>query len=173
MLFLFLTVYIYRAHLDFASCGLDSWRRYNLKDVCWCFSEEAGFPPLGGTGEIPPLLKKLTCPPMFSATVLTQKCWFCNFHAGFGHFTQIVPPSVDPIWGTLRSGKLIWLGGTWIAWQRVLPGGTGNSSKLVLHLYMEEQRDEGRGFKLSCGGNPQKQHHFLWGADPSRYNEYR
>ena len=26
---------------------------------------------------------------------------FCNFHAVFGHFVQIVPLLVDPIWETL------------------------------------------------------------------------
>ena len=51
----------------------------------------------GGMGGCPPLPKKLACPP----TVLTQKCRFCNFHAVFGHFAQIVPPPVDPIWETL------------------------------------------------------------------------
>ena len=24
-------------------------------------------------------------------TVVLEKCWFCNFHAVFGHFAQIVP----------------------------------------------------------------------------------
>ena len=26
-------------------------------------------------------------------TALTQKCWYCNFHAVFGHFAEIVSPS--------------------------------------------------------------------------------
>ena len=49
-----------------------------------------------GTGGIPLTTQKIglstpptLCPP---PTVLTQKCLFCNFHAVFGHFAQIVPP---------------------------------------------------------------------------------
>ena len=40
---------------------------------------------------------------MYPPTVLPQKCWFCNFHAVFGHIAQIVTPQVDPIWETLNS----------------------------------------------------------------------
>ena len=31
-----------------------------------------------------------------------QKYQFCNFHAVFGHFAQIVPPPVNLIWETLQ-----------------------------------------------------------------------
>ena len=46
--------------------------------------------------------KKWLVPPITS-TVLPKKCWFCNFHAGFGHFAPTVSlkptshgkPSID------------------------------------------------------------------------------
>ena len=51
-----------------------------------------GDPPYPKNGLVPP------CPP----TVLTKKGRFCHFHAVFGHFAQIVPTPVDPIWETLQ-----------------------------------------------------------------------
>ena len=48
-----------------------------------------GDPPL-------PLPKILACPPPCPPTVLTQKYRFCHFHAVFGHFVQIVPPTSRP-----------------------------------------------------------------------------
>ena len=42
-------------------------------------------------------------PTLYEGRVRTTKCQFCNFHAVFGNFTQIVPPPVDPIWETLLS----------------------------------------------------------------------
>ena len=57
----------------------------------------------GGLVGYSSLPEKLTCPPMSPPpTVLTPKCQFCNFHAVFGHFAQIVPPPIDPIWETLH-----------------------------------------------------------------------
>ena len=42
-----------------------------------------------------PLPEKLACPFPCSLTVLTQKCWFCVFHAIFGHFAQIVASNLS------------------------------------------------------------------------------
>ena len=54
-----------------------------------------GFPYWGGLGGSPPHYpKNWLVPPMPPPpTVLTQKCRFCHFHAVFGHFVQIVPPT--------------------------------------------------------------------------------
>ena len=41
---------------------------------------------------VSPIAEKLTCLPHVTPTVLTQKCWFCNFHTLFGHFAPIAPP---------------------------------------------------------------------------------
>ena len=49
----------------------------------------------GGDWGYPPTTKKIGLPPR-SPTVLPQKCWFCNLHAVFGHFAQIVPPTNWP-----------------------------------------------------------------------------
>ena len=58
-------------------------------------SHYTGFPLVGELGEFLPLPRRLTCLPM-SSTVLHQKCWFCDFHAVFGHFAQTVPLQVGP-----------------------------------------------------------------------------
>ena len=42
--------------------------------------------------------EKLECPTHIpSPTFLPPKCQFSNFHAVFGHFTQIVPHKLTPI----------------------------------------------------------------------------
>ena len=45
-----------------------------------------------GLGGFPPTNQKIGLSPM-SPTVLHPKCWFCNFHAVFGHFAQNVSPT--------------------------------------------------------------------------------
>ena len=37
----------------------------------------------------------------WSPTALSQKCWFCNFHAVFVHFAQNTPSLVKSKWETL------------------------------------------------------------------------
>ena len=44
----------------------------------------------------PPTTRKIGLSPHATPIVLTQKCRFCNFHAVFGHFAQIVPPTSRP-----------------------------------------------------------------------------
>ena len=55
-----------------------------------------GFLLVGGLGGSPPLPEKLACPSPCRPTALTQKYRFCNFHAVFGHFAKIVPPTSRP-----------------------------------------------------------------------------
>ena len=40
--------------------------------------------------------KNWLLPPMLPYTVLPPKCWFCNFHAVFGHFCQTPPHKLTP-----------------------------------------------------------------------------
>ena len=59
-----------------------------------------GFPLVGEWRDPPPLPQKLACPPCLPLpTVLTHKCTFCNFHAVFDHFAQIVPPNQSTAFG--------------------------------------------------------------------------
>ena len=65
-------------HSNRKNCRVDEYLRTYEKAV------------LVGDWGVPPLTKKLACIPMFS-TILPRKCWFCNFHAIFGHFAQNSP----------------------------------------------------------------------------------
>ena len=47
---------------------------------------------LGGS----PTTRKIGLSPPCSPPALSQKSWFCNFHAVFSHFAQIVPPTSWP-----------------------------------------------------------------------------
>ena len=55
-----------------------------------------------GLGGTPPLSKKIAFSPHVPPLFCPPKVGFCNFHAGFGYFAQIVSPQVDPICGTLK-----------------------------------------------------------------------
>ena len=45
-----------------------------------------------GTGMDPPTIQNIGWFLSCTSAVLTQKWWFCNFHAVFGHFNRTVPP---------------------------------------------------------------------------------
>ena len=48
-------------------------------------------PLVGGLGGSPHYSKNWLIPPYVpNPTALFQNCWYCNFHAGFGYFTQTV-----------------------------------------------------------------------------------
>ena len=64
---------------------------------------KSGFPLVWGLGGGAPTTRKIgLCPPPLHVplhvppTGLTQKCRFSHFHAVFGHFAQIVPPTSRP-----------------------------------------------------------------------------
>ena len=72
------------------------------------------FPPSRGIGwdrEDPPATRKIGWSPHVIPTVLPRKCWFCNFHAVFGHYTQI-PHTGRPIMrklDTVLHNRHLWL----------------------------------------------------------------
>ena len=47
------------------------------------------------------LAKNWVVPDPISPHCFEPEMSICNFHAVLGHFAQIVPPPVDPIWETL------------------------------------------------------------------------
>ena len=59
------------------------------------------FHPVRETGGDPPHYPKNWLVPPMAPHCFDAKCRFCNFHAVFGHFAQIVPPN----WEILLSGK--------------------------------------------------------------------
>ena len=57
--------------------------------------------PSGRNWGNPPITQNIGFSSHVTPSVLPYKCCFCNFHAAFGHFAQIVPAQVEPTWETL------------------------------------------------------------------------
>ena len=87
-----------------------------------------------GGGAIPLLPQKLACPPHVPPTVLTQKCQFCNFHAVFGHFVQIVLRTSRHIRETLNTVVTSGLMSLVVAWNCWISYKNKYAALSVLHL---------------------------------------
>lgn len=73
-------------------------------------SKYTGFQLVGGTRGIPLIKWKMVLSlPLSPPTVLPQNCWFCNYHAFFGHFAH----DALTIWTLIGNPNIWWysLGG--------------------------------------------------------------
>lgn len=68
-------------------------------------SKYTGFQLVGGTRGIPLIKWKMVLSlPLSPPTVLPQNCWFCNYHAFFGHFAH----DALTIWTLIGNPNIWW-----------------------------------------------------------------